>query len=87
MQHSYSGEGNQFYAIKEIPKILRNPKVHHRAHKFPPPVPVLSHLDPVHTPIPHILYVHFNIILQSTSVSPQWSLSLKISPTIWIYIL
>ena len=41
---------NQFSANQEIPHSLWNSKVHYQIHKCLPPVPILSHLDPVHTP-------------------------------------
>ena len=39
MVQSPSWEANWFAASQEIPRILWNPKVHHRTHKRPPPVP------------------------------------------------
>ena len=63
---------NWFAASQEIPRISRNPNVHYRTHKRPPP--------PVHIlgqPTFHLLEIHPNIIHPSTPRSPQWSLSLR----------
>jgi len=39
---SPSWEANWFAASQEIPHISRNPKVHYRTHKRPPPVSILG---------------------------------------------
>jgi len=64
-----------FPTSQEIPLILWNPNVHYRIHKCPPPVPILSQLDPVRNHKSHFLNVHINIILLSIPGSPKWSLS------------
>ena len=79
MVQSPSWEANWFAASQEIPRILRNPKVHYRTHKRPPPVSILGQPNPVHIPTSHLLEIHPNIIHPSTPRSPHWSPPLRFS--------
>ena len=72
-----SWEANWFAASQETPRISRNPKVHYRIHKRPPPVSILDQPNPVNIPTSHLLEIHPNIIHPSTLRSPQWSLFLR----------
>ena len=71
MVQSLSWEANRFSASQEISRILCNPKVHYRVYKFPPPVPIMSQMTPVHAPQPTsriyilLLYSHLRLCLPS----------------------
>ena len=61
MKQSPFREANRFSASQEIPHISWNPKVYYHSHKCLPPVPILSQLDPVHTPTSHFLKIHLTL--------------------------
>jgi len=54
---SPSWEANRFAASQEIPRTSRNPKVHYRTHKRPPPVSILGPPNPVHIYIYIYIYI------------------------------
>jgi hypothetical protein len=62
MEQSPSWEANWFATSQEIPRVLWNPKVPHRTHKRPPPMPNLSQPNPFLTPTCDFLKIHPNII-------------------------
>ena len=78
-KQSPSWEANRFSASQEIPRILGEPKVSlpHLQEPPSPIVPILSHINPVHTPTSHFLKIHLHIILPSTPGSSKWSISLR----------
>jgi hypothetical protein len=64
MEQSPSWEGSRFSASHEIRRILCQQKVHNNIHKSPPPVPILSQIDPVHAP-------HSNSVRSILILSPH----------------
>ena len=79
MVQSPSWAANWFAATQEIARISRNPKVHYRIHKRPPPVSILGQPNPVHIPTSHLLQIRPNIIFR-----PYQSLRPGARLSVWI---
>jgi hypothetical protein len=52
----------------EVSSHLLKPMTHYLVHKNLPPIPILSHMNPIHIPKPSFPKIHFNIILPSTHI-------------------
>jgi hypothetical protein len=67
MEFSLYWETASRLASHEFPNILWNPKVHYRAQKNLPLVPILSQMNSVHITPSYFSKIHFKVVLLPTS--------------------
>jgi len=67
MEQSRSWEVNSSSASQEIPHIIWNAKVHSRVHQSLQLLPILGHINPLHTLQTDFFKIHRNIFLPSAS--------------------
>ena len=75
MEHSRSWEANNSSVSQEIPRIIKNPKVHSRVYQSLQLLPVLGQINPLHTLQTDFFTIHCNIFLPSASGISQLLLS------------
>ena len=71
MEHSPPWKANSFSASQDISHILWNPKFDYHVHKRLLLVPILRHINQVHTLPSDYLKIHINIILLCTPRSKK----------------
>jgi len=74
IEQSPSWKAESHSASKEVLRLLWNPKVHYRIYNNVSLVPILSHMNPVHSFPPYFPKIHSNIIFLSTPRSCKWFL-------------
>jgi hypothetical protein len=73
--------------VKKVPTFCGKPEVHYRIYKNPWMVPVLSHVNLVHTLRRYFFKIHRNIILPCMLWSLKWSLPFKFCNKFCMYFL
>jgi hypothetical protein len=73
LEQSSSWENDSLPGSQEIPSLIWNSNVCYHVHNSPLLVPILSHVNLVHTLLSCFFKVYFNIVLPPMLRSPKWS--------------